>query len=71
MSFVWFMLGFTFGALVAPTVLFWWFDRSAEVEPKRSCPPCDGNCRQGRDCPAGKVPPRIECTRCGKFIDRS
>lgn len=71
MSFVWFMLGFAFGGLVAPSVLFWWFDRCADADLKRSCPPCDGNCRQGRDCPAGKVLPRIECTRCGKFIERS
>lgn len=23
----------------------------------RSCPPCDSNCRQGRDCPAGNADP--------------
>lgn len=22
-----------------------------DTDPVRSCPPCDGNCRQGRDCP--------------------
>lgn len=25
-------------------------------DPKRQCPPCHGNCRQGRDCPGFRDP---------------
>lgn len=55
MSLVWFILGFACGALVAPGVIFFLLDKltsSQEPRTERHCPPCDGNCRQGRDCPA-------------------
>lgn len=60
MAFVWFMLGFACGALVAPLVVMFVIERYLmapvpQAERERHCPPCDGNCRQGRDCPAGKV----------------
>ncbi len=60
MSFIWFALGFACGALVAPGVILFLIERYMTVpmekaERERHCPPCDGNCRQGRNCPAGKV----------------
>ena len=30
------------------------------TEPPKTCPPCDGECGQGRDCPSG-CPPRRRC----------
>ena len=27
---------------------------------KKTCPPCHGDCNQGRNCPAGKLPPPQE-----------
>ena len=57
MSLVWFTLGFFFGAIVAPVVCLFIVERflmtpgTPQAERERHCPPCDGNCRQGRECP--------------------
>ena len=55
MSLIWFILGFAFGALIAPGIIFFLLEKFAtpdEPRTERHCPPCDGNCHQGRNCPA-------------------
>ena len=50
--------GFAIGACVT-ALAYAWMDGFADPEAGppwlgRTCPPCDGHCHQGRDCPAGE-----------------
>jgi len=40
------------GEPVSLTVEQWQLDAAIEARQAETCPPCNGHCRQGRECPA-------------------